>query len=68
MEVELVRSLVKSYFKIVRKNVQDAVPKTVRAAVTRQECHATQIMHFLVNHVMENIHNEARCSIRTRAF
>eukprot|EP00118_Oscarella_pearsei_P005729 m.26335 g.26335 ORF g.26335 m.26335 type:complete len:695 (+) comp29242_c0_seq3:103-2187(+) len=41
MEVELIESLIKSYFTIVQKNIQDSVPKTV--------------MHFLVNFVKERI-------------
>lgn len=36
--------LVKSYFSIVRKSIQDAVPKAV--------------MHMLVNFVMENVQSE----------
>jgi len=44
MEVELIQTLLTSYFNIVRKNVQDTVPKTV--------------MHFLVNCAKDNIQNE----------
>jgi Dynamin GTPase effector domain len=36
--------LIKSYFSIVRKNIQDSVPKA--------------IMHFLVNHVKDNLQSE----------
>lgn len=36
--------LIKSYFLIVRKNIQDSVPKAV--------------MHFLVNHVKDNLQSE----------
>jgi dynamin 1-like protein len=43
-EIELIHNLLSSYFNIVRKNVQDAVPKA--------------IMHFLVNASKENIQNE----------
>ncbi|KAH1067254.1 hypothetical protein J1N35_032241 [Gossypium stocksii] len=42
-EVIITRILVKSYFDIVRKNIQDLVPKA--------------IMHFLVNHTKRNLHN-----------
>eukprot|EP01103_Thecamoeba_quadrilineata_P002240 TRINITY_DN12230_c0_g1_i1.p1 TRINITY_DN12230_c0_g1~~TRINITY_DN12230_c0_g1_i1.p1 ORF type:complete len:747 (-),score=137.40 TRINITY_DN12230_c0_g1_i1:84-2288(-) len=43
-ETELILSLMITYFGIVRKNVQDAVPKA--------------IMHFLVNASRENMQNE----------
>lgn len=43
-ETELIQSLLVSYFDIVRKNVQDSVPKT--------------IMHFLVNQAKETMQNE----------
>ena len=36
--------LIKTYFLIVRKNIQDSVPKA--------------IMHFLVNHVKDNLQSE----------
>jgi dynamin 1-like protein len=36
--------LIKSYFLIVRKNIQDSVPKA--------------IMHFLVNHAKDNLQSE----------
>ena len=36
--------LIKSYFLIVRKNIQDSVPKA--------------IMHFLVNYVQDNLQSE----------
>lgn len=42
-EIIITRILVKSYFDIVRKNIQDLVPKA--------------IMHFLVNHTKRNLHN-----------
>eukprot|EP00698_Gefionella_okellyi_P023713 TRINITY_DN8177_c0_g1_i1.p1 TRINITY_DN8177_c0_g1~~TRINITY_DN8177_c0_g1_i1.p1 ORF type:complete len:761 (-),score=225.90 TRINITY_DN8177_c0_g1_i1:40-2274(-) len=44
METELIQTLLTSYFNIVRKNIQDSVPKT--------------IMHFLVNCAKDNIQNE----------
>lgn len=40
----VIERLIKSYFLIVRKNIQDSVPKAV--------------MHFLVNHVKENLQSE----------
>ncbi|KAI5070335.1 hypothetical protein GOP47_0014678 [Adiantum capillus-veneris] len=43
VEIAVTRSLIKSYYDIVRKNVQDAVPKA--------------IMHFLVNHAKRELHN-----------
>ncbi|KAJ2851729.1 Dynamin- GTPase protein [Coemansia brasiliensis] len=43
METALIRSLITSYFQIVRKSVQDLVPKA--------------IMHLLVNEVCENMQN-----------
>jgi replication fork clamp-binding protein CrfC len=43
METDLIRSLLESYFVIVRKNVQDGVPKT--------------IMHFLVMRGKQGVHN-----------
>eukprot|EP00127_Corallochytrium_limacisporum_P000881 Clim_evm14s29 gene=Clim_evmTU14s29 len=41
METELIKSLICAYFDIVRKNIQDAIPKA--------------IMHFLVNEVRDNL-------------
>ncbi|ORX87270.1 dynamin-related protein [Basidiobolus meristosporus CBS 931.73] len=43
METQLIRSLITSYFNIVRKSIQDRIPKT--------------IMHLLVNYTRENIQN-----------
>ncbi|CAO3702475.1 unnamed protein product [Rhizopus stolonifer] len=43
-EVELIRYLIVSYFNIVRKSIQDLVPKA--------------IMHFLVNYTRENVQNQ----------
>lgn len=43
VEIAVTRSLIKSYYDIVRKNVQDAVPKA--------------IMHFLVNNSKRELHN-----------
>ncbi|KAE8700302.1 Dynamin-related protein 3B [Hibiscus syriacus] len=42
-EVIVTKLLVKSYFDIVRKNIEDLVPKA--------------IMHFLVNHAKTNLHD-----------
>eukprot|EP00051_Salpingoeca_urceolata_P010482 m.128161 g.128161 ORF g.128161 m.128161 type:complete len:755 (-) comp16727_c1_seq1:514-2778(-) len=44
MEIELIQSLIQSYFFIVKRNVQDTVPKAA--------------MHFLVNHVTDHVQNE----------
>ena len=41
IEVELIRSLIRSYFKITRKTIADLVPKTV--------------MHLIVNYARENV-------------
>jgi dynamin 1-like protein len=43
IEVELIRSLIASYFAITRKSIGDLVPKT--------------IMHLIVNHAKENVQN-----------
>ena len=43
IETEIIKSLIESYFDIVRKNFLDMVPKT--------------IMHFMVNHAKENLQN-----------
>ena len=42
--MDIIRSLLVSYYGIVRKNLQDSVPKAV--------------MHFLVNSVRQNVQNE----------
>jgi len=44
VETEIIKSLIDSYFSIVRKNYIDMVPKTV--------------MYFLVNHVKDELQNE----------
>ncbi len=41
METNLIRSLIASYFNIVRQSIQDLVPKA--------------IMHFLVNHTSQQV-------------
>ncbi|XP_074312808.1 dynamin-related protein 3A-like [Silene latifolia] len=43
IEIAVTKLLLKSYFDIVRKNVEDAIPKA--------------IMHFLVNHTKRELHN-----------
>lgn len=44
IETEIIKSLIDSYFNIVRKNFLDLVPKT--------------IMYFLVNHSRDSVQNE----------
>lgn len=44
MDIELLKSLVSSYFAIVKRKIIDAVPKT--------------IMHFMVNRVRDSLHHE----------
>ncbi|XP_045597347.2 dynamin-1-like protein isoform X2 [Procambarus clarkii] len=43
-DCEIIERLIKTYFYIVRKSIQDKVPKAV--------------MHFLVNHVKDNLQSE----------
>lgn len=43
METTLIRTLIASYFGIVRQSIQDLVPKA--------------IMHFLVNHTAQQVQN-----------
>ncbi|CAO3661152.1 hypothetical protein G6F70_006561 [Rhizopus microsporus] len=43
LETQLIRTLINSYFNIVRRNIQDLVPKS--------------IMHLLVNHSRESVQN-----------
>ena len=43
METTLIRSLIASYFAIVRQSIQDLIPKA--------------IMHFLVNHTQQHVQN-----------
>jgi len=43
MDIELLKSLITSYFAIVKRKIIDAVPKT--------------IMHFMVNHVRDSLHH-----------
>lgn len=49
VETEIIKSLIDSYFGIVRKNYIDMVPKT--------------IMYFLVNHVKDELQNELVCEL-----
>ncbi|KAL0905225.1 hypothetical protein M5K25_027414 [Dendrobium thyrsiflorum] len=43
LEISITKLLLKSYYDIVRKNIEDTVPKA--------------IMHFLVNHTKRELHN-----------
>lgn len=43
-DLSFLERLIKTYFYIVRKSIQDSVPKAV--------------MHFLVNHVKDNLQSE----------
>ena len=43
-DCRVIERLLRSYYAIVRKNIQDSVPKA--------------IMHFLVNHIKENLQSE----------
>ncbi|PSS03327.1 hypothetical protein EW026_g5003 [Hermanssonia centrifuga] len=49
METSLIRSLISSYFNIVRQTIQDLVPKAV--------------MHFLVNHTSQQVQNRLVASL-----
>ena len=49
METSLIRSLIGSYFDIVRQSIQDLVPKAV--------------MHFLVNHTSQQVQNRLVASL-----
>ncbi|KZT21012.1 hypothetical protein NEOLEDRAFT_1099926 [Neolentinus lepideus HHB14362 ss-1] len=49
METSLIRSLIASYFSIVRQSIQDLVPKAV--------------MHFLVNHTSQHVQNRLVASL-----
>lgn len=49
METQLIRSLIASYFNIVRQSIQDIVPKA--------------IMHFLVNHTAQHVQNRLVASL-----
>ena len=49
LETDIIRSLLVSYYGIVRKNLLDSVPKA--------------IMHFLVNHVKDNIQHHLVASL-----
>jgi len=48
-DCEVIERLIKSYFYIVRKSIQDSVPKSV--------------MHFLVNYVKDNLQSELVSSL-----
>ncbi|KAF9041717.1 dynamin protein dnm1 [Hymenopellis radicata] len=49
METSLIRSLIASYFEIVRQSIQDLVPKA--------------IMHLLVNHTSQHVQNRLVASL-----
>lgn len=49
MEVNLIRSLITSYFGIVRQTILDLIPKA--------------IMHFLVNHTSQQVQNRLVSSL-----
>lgn len=49
METSLIRSLICSYFGIVRQSIQDLVPKA--------------IMHFLVNYTSQHVQNRLVASL-----
>jgi len=49
METNLIRSLIASYFSIVRQSIQDLIPKA--------------IMHFLVNHTSQHVQNRLVASL-----
>lgn len=49
METNLIRSLITSYFNIVRQSIQDLIPKA--------------IMHFLVNHTSQHVQNRLVASL-----
>lgn len=48
-DCEIIERLIKSYFLIIRKNIQDSIPKA--------------IMHFLVNDVKDNLQSELVSSL-----
>lgn len=49
METNLIRSLITSYFNIVRQSIQDLIPKA--------------IMHLLVNHTCQHVQNRLVSSL-----
>jgi len=49
MEIHFIRSLIQSYFNIVRQSIQDVIPKA--------------IMHFLVNHTAQQVQNRLVASL-----
>jgi dynamin 1-like protein len=58
MEIELIRTLITSYFHIVRKTIADLVPKTIMCVdVYCCAAHIHSCRHLIVNHTKENIQN-----------
>jgi len=51
MEISLIRSLIASYFSIVRESIQDLIPKA--------------IMHLLVNHSAHQVQNRLVSALYT---
>jgi dynamin 1-like protein len=49
MEIYFIRSLIQSYFDIVRQSIQDIIPKA--------------IMHLLVNHTAQQVQNRLVASL-----
>jgi dynamin 1-like protein len=49
METSLIRTLIASYFSIVRQSIQDLIPKA--------------IMHFLVSHTCQHVQNRLVSSL-----
>lgn len=61
METSLIRSLIATYFDIVRQTIQDLVPKVSRCDFIRGMCMLMllfqAVMHFLVNNTSQQVQN-----------